>query len=149
MKHTPLIEPHIFDPVTEAQGEGRGVEAVRRVTARGPRKAEVDTQAPEMTLLLAVLERAILDLGGRGQEGGHYRRSVRTHLHEAFEWVTSMQEETWTFLWVCDQLQLEPERARTRLFTMATNLDLNTVRGVRGDWRTVLRTHGCEPGAGA
>ena len=58
--------------------------------------------------------------------------------------MTSTRDEAWTFLWVCDQLQLEPEGARTRLFALATNLDLQTVRGVRGDWRTVLRTHGCE-----
>jgi hypothetical protein len=101
--------------------------------AEAPNADVAHAQEPERALLVAVLERAILDVSGRGQEGGHYRKAVRTNLHEAFIWLTVVDRRPWSFWWVCAQLGVEVESARRRMFELA--LSDVIVDGMRGDWR--------------
>lgn len=108
----------------------------------------LDTDTPEVSLLLAVLERAILDLGGRGNENGTARASTVANALEAFEWVAADEDDLWSFIWVCDHLLLSVSRTRQRMFVLATRLRHShhtttaTVK-TKGEWRA--REHRSPP----
>ena len=81
-----------------------------------------DLTDPSVSLLLAVLERAILDLGGKGNDEGYGRRATAVNQQEAFEWVADDEETPWSFLWVCDHLSLSRSLTRTAVFALAQRL---------------------------
>lgn len=72
--------------------------------------------APERSLLWAVLERAMMDLSGRCLEGSQTWRYSGMYVADAAQWFTSEDESEWTFVWVCDHLQLDPERTRDTIY---------------------------------
>ena len=81
-----------------------------------------DLTDPSVSLLLAVLERAILDLVGRGRDGPIERDATRVNQRDAFEWIASDAEEHWSFLWVCDHLALSRALTRKSVFELAQRL---------------------------
>lgn len=95
----------------------------------------LDTDTPEISLLCALLERTILDLGGRGNENGTARASTVVNALEAFEWVADPGEDVWSFVWVCDHLLLSVSATRQRIFVMATQLRHASLTRTNGGWR--------------
>jgi hypothetical protein len=95
---------------------------------------------PESCLLFAVLERAVLDLGGKGQEHGHRsvdgsrRPTTQSVELEAFEWVASDVDELWSFGWVCDHLALSASALRQQMFILAVRLRAGRLVKSRGEW---------------
>ena len=82
----------------------------------------LDTTDPSVSLLCAILERAILDLGGRGADGSCHRQQAQVFAVEAFEWIASCDEDVWSFVWVCDHLNLSVSATRQRMFLLATRM---------------------------
>jgi hypothetical protein len=70
------------------------------------------TGSPERRLLLAILERAILDFVGNDER----------ELEQAEEWLFSTKKsekiEQFSFEWVCEQLDLDPLRISTKVRAM-------------------------------
>ena len=81
-----------------------------------------DLTDPSVSLLLAVLERAILDLGGKGNDEGYGRRATAVNQREAFDWIASDDETHWSFGWVCDHLALSRSLTRASVFALAQRL---------------------------
>lgn len=105
----------------------------------------IDRRAPELSLLMALLERTILDLGGQVQrippKDAYYEP-----IHDAFAWVTDVSsDEPWSFVWVCEQLHLHPMWTQRRVFQLAENLVALHERGthdIRSVWKDAYaRTH--------
>lgn len=94
----------------------------------------LDTDQPEISLLCALLERTILDLGGRGNENGTARTATVTNALEAFEWVADPGEDVWSFVWVCDHLLLSVSATRQRIFVLATQLRRTHATRTNGGW---------------
>ena len=71
-----------------------------------------ETGSPERRLLLAVLERAILDYVGNDQK----------EITEAEEWIfgelTSSTFEEFSFSWVCQELDLDMHRIAKSIYDM-------------------------------
>lgn len=57
------------------------------------------TMAPEYELMLAILDRAIRDAIGVKSDANHYRA-------DALRWFWSDSEEPWSYLWLCQMLEL-------------------------------------------
>lgn len=93
----------------------------------------LDTRAPELAILLAVLERAVLDLGGRVRDGNLRLRASRLVAHDAFMWVMSDDDAPWSFGWVCDHLNLEWAHTRQRVFELAEQTAKLVAAGRRVD----------------
>ena len=70
------------------------------------------TGTPERRLLLAILERAILDFVGNDAR----------ELEQAEEWLFSSKKNTkvehFSFEWVCEQLDLDPKRIADKIRAM-------------------------------
>jgi hypothetical protein len=70
------------------------------------------TGSPERRLLLAILERAILDYVGNDPR----------EIHEAEEWLFHSNETSarghFSFPWVCEQLDLEPRKIASKIKAM-------------------------------
>ena len=70
------------------------------------------TGTPERRLLLAILERAILDFVGNDER----------ELEQAQEWLFSPKKnakvEQFSFEWVCEQLDLDPKRIAEKIRAM-------------------------------
>jgi hypothetical protein len=70
------------------------------------------TGTPERRLLLAILERAILDYVGNDQR----------ELEQAEQWLFSPETlpagDHFTFEWVCEQLDLDPQRIAAKIKAM-------------------------------
>lgn len=95
--------------------------------APGVPGATLDTDDPNISLLLAILQRAILDLGGRGSDGSCHRHQASRFAVEAFEWVADDGDDVWGFVWVCDHLLLSVSATRQRLWVLATRMRHQTV----------------------
>ena len=66
---------------------------------------------PEKKLLVAILIRALADLvteDTRDKSRQHIRR-------EALAWFSSTVRVPWSFLWLCDALEVDPEMITRRL----------------------------------
>ena len=72
-----------------------------------PLAADTDPKelVPEQRLLAAVLERAILDLNSRVSIEKNIRR-------EALAWIHCDADHDWSFLWICQYLDLDPKWLR-------------------------------------
>lgn len=70
------------------------------------------TGTPERRLLLAILERAILDFVGNDER----------ELEQAEEWLFSTRKsgkvEQFSFEWVCEQLDLDPTKISAKIRSM-------------------------------
>lgn len=70
------------------------------------------TGTPERRLLLAILERAILDFVGNDER----------ELEQAEEWLFSNKNngkvENFSFEWVCEQLDLDPKKISSKIRAM-------------------------------
>ena len=95
---------------------------------------ELDVTDPEISLLCAVLERAILDLAGLGNDGCYGRRANAVNQQAAFEWTADDGDEApWSFGWVCDHLSLSRSLTREKVFVLARRLQwMPSLR--QGDW---------------
>lgn len=72
--------------------------------------------SPDGALLWAVLERAVMDWGGRCLYGGTSWRQVGRYVTDAACWFGDDSEHAWSFVWICQHLQLDPGRTRDRLY---------------------------------
>jgi len=61
---------------------------------------------PEKKLLVAVIQRAILDYLGRPEKIARKdtRQLMQKHRAAAFEFLFSPENAPWSFRWICDQL---------------------------------------------
>lgn len=101
--------------------------------ARDVDNAAAQHGTPEYQLLAAVLERAILDLRG-------IDITQTAEARDAFAWINnSASEAPFTFLWVCQELNLDPAQAR-RLAQQVFDGE-RVVAGFYGS-RRVPRPHG-------
>lgn len=58
---------------------------------------------PYIKLLVAVLARAVMDLLSN-------RVADKASRQEARRWLTSPMDDAWSFIWICDQLDICPQR---------------------------------------
>lgn len=75
---------------------------------------EIDVYEPERNLLAAVLDRAIMDM---------WVKEDRATRRSAQGWIkarTKKRSRKWSFQWVCEHLDLEPETMREIIL----NLDM-------------------------
>jgi hypothetical protein len=63
-------------------------------------------QIPERNLLTAILQRALADLRGSAVAGHYADRDAR---FDAQEWFLSVETTPFTFLWVCQELDLKAD----------------------------------------
>lgn len=77
---------------------------------------------PNGALLWAVLERATMDWGGRCLYGGTSWRQTARYVTDAACWFGDDADDPWTFVWVCQQLQLDPGRVRDTLYRYVQNV---------------------------
>lgn len=76
-------------------------------SANSPTHCPVHAQ-PERNLLAATIERALRDVELKAYDARHDRS-------DALEWIKKRHEEEaplWSFDWVCDQLDVDPETIR-------------------------------------
>lgn len=96
---------------------------------------------PEKRLLLAVLARALEDACGNGRHGA--RKNTR---EEANEWVESDSIKKWSFLWICEHVDLDPVLVRNELvkrldgtWTPAPKRDWRMYESIRFEWPYELK----------
>ena len=91
----------------------------RQTSYATPHDAEsptYDPTEPERRLLVAVLQRAMLDIrGGRAAPGSKHYGDLEWYRAAALEWVAAQGEEPWTFAWVCEQAGFDPGNMRSAL----------------------------------
>lgn len=63
--------------------------------------------SPEEALLWAILNRTYLDL-----RSSRTQLTFQHHQREALRWILSEGNEPWTFIWICDHLDLDLDRIR-------------------------------------
>ena len=81
----------------------------------------LDDWPPEHALLCAIIERALLDLRYRDLASGkHWGRPQQT----AKAWLMSPRNKPWTFLWICQHLQLDPQRIRALALEIEAGRDI-------------------------
>jgi hypothetical protein len=83
----------------------------KSTTKLAEQEERIDTDTPEHALLEAVLQRAVGDL----RETSFTDQS---DLRTARNWLTSKSKEPWSFLWICDHLELS-NSFRKRLYMLA------------------------------
>lgn len=72
----------------------------------------VDPVLPEHDLQIAVLDRAIRDYKGSAIYTGarHYQaRNIKLAMRDAQEWFVSQETDYYSFLGICDCLDIEPK----------------------------------------
>ncbi len=75
----------------------------------------------ERRLLCAVIEQAYVDATGQGG-----RKAI---MREAIEWLNSERNDPFSYLWTCEQLQIDPSVIRGVVKSVAqNNLALNHSR---------------------
>lgn len=89
---------------------------------------------PEYALVFAVLERAILDALGNLEISKNWMQ--QEVARSAIVWFRSNDEEPWTFLWVCNMLDLNPEHLRNIVFEQRIQIK----KGARR-WDTAIRQY--------
>ena len=88
------------------------IDVVRRVSTR--------PELPELKLVRAVLVETILTLH-RCQRANMKRRAVRRLYQEAIDWLFSAKEHPFSFIWVCELLDLSPSAARREIIALTKN----------------------------
>ncbi|RMD86394.1 MAG: hypothetical protein D6808_03430 [Candidatus Dadabacteria bacterium] len=68
--------------------------------------------SPERNLLMAIIERALLDLTGNNYEEAEAAREW------LFEEVENPHLEPFTFQWICIQLDLDPKKALSKIVSL-------------------------------
>jgi len=71
---------------------------------------DVNEREPEKALLVAVVERAIKD----ATQPPNWTKQ-QEDINEAREWLTSNSEGVMSFLWICEQLNVDADQARQAL----------------------------------
>jgi len=74
-------------------------------TYRESRKLSYETP-PHLRLMAAIIERAVLDAIGETLSED-YREQTR-----AFYWIVDDSERSWSFIWLCEALDISGERIR-------------------------------------
>lgn len=79
-------------------------------------------KTPERSLLTAILERAICDLFGN-RTGNKKKRVYRRKYYidpqmQALEWFSSPDTVEWTYLWLCQHLDLDAKILKDYLFVL-------------------------------
>lgn len=69
---------------------------------------------PEESMLVGILERACKDFHGESllltTSDPTYKRTLRTYIIlQATRWFKSKSKKPWSFLYVCDQLNISPK----------------------------------------
>jgi hypothetical protein len=89
---------------------------------------------PYTKLLIGILARAALDVIGRSFIDGHIQRDAKA-------WFESLDEEPFSFLWVCSYLNLNPARTYKKIL----DFNVDSVRtGKGGIGLSVYSTSGLE-----
>ena len=78
--------------------------------------------AGERRLWCFVLMQAICDLAAADLHGGRFNRNFLQR--SAREWFTSNREDPGDFIWLCGQLELDPDAVRDRLLKRPFHLQL-------------------------
>jgi hypothetical protein len=95
---------------------------------------EQKTGLPERNLMAAILERALIDAIGQSLElRASLKRQARLWINERFEVLAPC----WSFEWICEQLDLDPELVRKfaiehgqRLRVHQTESNINLINGL-------------------
>lgn len=70
-----------------------------------------DERTPERDLVAAVIAQAFRDLHCKVRRPGHYFSAV-AHSRMAEAWIDSAAKDPWSFIWCCDQVELDPDIIR-------------------------------------
>ena len=89
----------------------------------------------EKALLVAILERAILDYASESQPAGvswatgkYLANNIRNIRAEAHEWIFMEEShEPYTFLWICELLELSPNITREAIENAKNYREINEV----------------------
>ena len=74
---------------------------------------------PELVLLWAILERAILDYNGGCTANGHETKFMI--MRRAKLWINSKRDDEFSFHWICTHLDLDPDYIRKHLKSLPCN----------------------------
>lgn len=76
----------------------------------------------EQTLLLAMIHRAMFDLGGYCAHGGTAWKVIPDYATDAACWLSSDSEEPFSFKWVCEMLDLDAGRTQAAVYRAACEI---------------------------
>lgn len=82
---------------------------------------EIDTETPEKNLWAEVLVRAVRDVLHPESKEMYY------HKHACF-WFFDDSTEMKSYLWICEELDLDAKKIRNRVFEMRMNDEKYNVR---------------------
>lgn len=77
-------------------------------------------RTPEETLLLAMLWRAVWDIDGQIPQVKYSERA--RFKREALAWINSKSTDKWSFLWVCDNCDIKPQKVLDEIKKRASRI---------------------------